>query len=76
MTMLKRIIVFLYGSVSYVVFLATFLYTIGFVGNIFVPRSIDSPREGNLATGLAIDIALLLGFAIQHSFMARPGFKR
>jgi methanethiol S-methyltransferase len=76
MSMPKRFIVFLYGSVSYAVFLATFLYTVGFVGNIFVPRSIDAPREGSLATGLAVDIALLLGFAIQHSVMARPAFKR
>ena len=74
--MLKRFIVFIFGSVSYVVFLATFLYTVGFVGNIIVPRSIDAPREGSLAAGLAVDIALLLGFAIQHSVMARPGFKR
>ena len=74
--MFKRIIVFLYGSVSYVVFLATFLYTVGFVGNIFVRRSIDAPREGDVVTSLAVDLALLLGFAIQHSVMARPGFKR
>jgi len=74
--MLKRFILFIFGSVSYVVFLATFLYTVGFVGNIFVPRSIDAPREGSLTSGLAVDIALLLGFAIQHSVMARPGFKR
>jgi methanethiol S-methyltransferase len=76
MIMVKRFVVFLYGTLSYVVFLATFLYTVGFMGNIFVPRSIDAPREGDVATGLAVDLALLLGFAIQHSVMARPGFKR
>ncbi len=74
--MLRRYIVFLYGSLSYFAFLATFLYTVGFVGNIFVPRSIDAPLEGNVVTGIAVDFALLLGFAIQHSVMARPRFKR
>jgi methanethiol S-methyltransferase len=76
MSMIKRFIVFLYGAASYVVFLATILYTVGFVGNMFVPHSIDGPREGRLATGLLVDFALLLGFATQHSVMARPGFKR
>jgi methanethiol S-methyltransferase len=76
MTMLRRYIVFLYGSFSYFVFLATFLYTVGFVGNIFVPRSIDAPRAGDVVICLAVDFSLLLGFAIQHSIMARPGFKR
>ena len=65
--MLRRLAVLLYGSICYIVFLATFLYTVGFIGNILVPRSIDGPRQGNLAAGLAVDIALLLGFAIQHS---------
>jgi hypothetical protein len=74
--MLRRLAVLLYGSICYIVFLATFLYTVGFIGNILVPRSIDGPRQGNLAAGLAVDIALLLGFAIQHSVMARPGSKR
>lgn len=74
--MLKRIIVFIYGSVSYGVFLATFLYAVGFIGNVFVRRSIDAPHEGSVAGGLAVDLALLLGFAIQHSVMARTGFKR
>jgi protein-S-isoprenylcysteine O-methyltransferase Ste14 len=76
MTMFKRLAVLLYGTFSYVVFLATFLHGIGFIGNVFVRRSIDAPGTGNLATGLAIDIALLLCFAIQHSVMARPTFKR
>jgi protein-S-isoprenylcysteine O-methyltransferase Ste14 len=76
MTMLKRLTVFLYGAVCYVVFLATFVYTVGFVGNVWVRRSIDAPRNGNVVTGLAVNLALLLAFAIQHSVMARPGFKR
>jgi len=73
--MLKRTSVFLYGVLSYVVFLATFLYAIGFVCNLFVPRSMDGPPAAPLATALAIDLGLLLLFAAQHSVMARPAFK-
>lgn len=74
-SLLKRTIVFLYGVGSYAVFFATYLYAIGFVVNLFVPRSIDSPSEGDLATSLVVDLALLMGFAVQHSVMARRGFK-
>ncbi len=74
--MLKRATVFLYGIVCYAVFFATFLYAIGFVCNLYVPRSMDGAPTDALATGLAIDLALLLIFAAQHSVMARPGFKR
>ena len=74
--MLKRSIVFLYGMGSYAVFFGTYLYAIGFVGNLFVPRSIDGPRVGDLASSLGVDLALLLAFALQHSVMARGPFKR
>lgn len=74
--MLKRALVFVYGVGSYVVFLATFLYAIGFVENVFVPRSIDSPPAGDFISSFVVDIALLLIFALQHSVMARPVFKR
>jgi methanethiol S-methyltransferase len=75
-SMLKRFVVFVYGVGCYGLFLATFLYAIGFVTNVFVPRSIDSPGDGDLIASLAVDLALLTLFALQHSGMARQGFKR
>ncbi|HSE13720.1 MAG TPA: isoprenylcysteine carboxylmethyltransferase family protein [Rudaea sp.] len=73
--MLKRFIVFLYGIGCYVVFFATYLYAIGFVANVFVPRTMDGPPKAGFANSLIIDLALLLLFALQHSVMARPRFK-
>ncbi len=67
---------FLYGAVSYTIFLASFLYAIGFVGNQLVPKSIDTPAAGAMPEALLIDLLLLGLFAFQHSSMARPGFKK
>jgi protein-S-isoprenylcysteine O-methyltransferase Ste14 len=72
---MKRITIFLYGTLSYVACLATFLYLAGFIGNFAVPKSMNSPAEGPWQTALLIDLGLLLVFALQHSVMARPAFK-
>jgi protein-S-isoprenylcysteine O-methyltransferase Ste14 len=73
---MHRIGVFVYGVLSYACFFATFLYAVGFVGGFGVPRSIDSAAEGPLATAVLVDVLLLAAFALQHSVMARPAFKR
>ena len=74
--MLKRVSFFAYGVFAYLLFLGTFLYAIAFVGGIAVPTTLDGPATGPLWSALAIDLALLATFAVQHSVMARPWFKR
>ena len=73
---MSRVAAFAYGVVSYAIFFATFLYSIGWVGNLWVPRSIDAAPSGGFWNSLAIDLGLLGLFAVQHSVMARPAFKR
>jgi protein-S-isoprenylcysteine O-methyltransferase Ste14 len=73
--MFKRIAFFIYGTLSYVIFLGTFLYAIGFIGNFGVPTTLDGVAAGPLGIALAIDVGLLGLFAMQHSLMARKWFK-
>ena len=73
---MSRTLALLYGGVSYAAFLVTFLYAMAFVAGVGVPKHIDNGVGAPLLTALAIDIALLSLFAVQHSGMARPAFKR
>lgn len=71
----QRSVVLLYGTISYLLFLGAFFYVPGFMLNILVPRAIDTGIAGSLGEALLVNLLLLTGFAIQHSGMARPGFK-
>ncbi len=73
---MMRALVLLYGVVCYCVFFVTFLYAIGFVGGLPVPKGIDSGEQASVPVSLAINLGLLSIFAVQHSVMARPAFKR
>ncbi|MFO0824005.1 MAG: isoprenylcysteine carboxylmethyltransferase family protein [Gemmataceae bacterium] len=74
--MVRRSLILAYGVLSYALTLAVLLYTVGFIGGFLTPTQLDGPREGSLGAALAVDCGLLLLFSLQHSGMARPGFKR
>jgi methanethiol S-methyltransferase len=75
MTMLRRTLV-AYGLTAYAIFLASFIYTVGFLANIGVPRGIDDGEVGPLGVAVLVNAGLLGLFAVQHTVMARPAFKR
>ena len=71
-----RIIGFLFGLLAYAIFFGTFLYAVGFVAGVAVPKTIDSGPVAPMAQALIINILLMSLFAVQHSVMARKPFKR
>lgn len=74
--MVRRTLILLYGLMAYAATLATFAYLAGFVIGVVTPTGLDDPREGSLAFALAANLGLLALFSLQHSGMARPGFKQ
>ena len=73
---MSRFGIFTYGLLSYAVFLGVFVYAIGFIGGFVTPTSLDGVPTMPMGMALAIDLGLLTLFALQHSGMARPAFKR
>ncbi len=73
---MKKTLVLTYGAIAYLAFFAAILYMIGFVANIGVPKGIDDGPVGSLWIAIAVNVGLVFAFAVQHTIMARPGFKR
>jgi protein-S-isoprenylcysteine O-methyltransferase Ste14 len=73
---MKRFAVLIYGLFAYVTFLSVFLYAVGFVGNFGAPTTLDGPADAPVAQAIGVNLLLLGLFAVQHSVMARPCFKR
>ncbi len=73
---MKKVIILIYGALAYIIFLIAFLYAIGFIGNIYVPKTIDSGIEPSVIIAILTNTILLSVFALQHSIMARPAFKK
>src|SRR3981081_4651608 len=73
---MSRVIALLYGLVSYAIFFVTFLYAIGFVEGLVVPKTIDSGVSGSVGEAMVVNLLLMSLFAVQHSGMARPQFKQ
>lgn len=74
--MVRRFVLLAYGILCYILSLATFFYAVGFIGGFLTPTQLDGPRQGSLVAALVVDSGLLALFALQHSGMARPSFKR
>lgn len=72
---MSRYLSFVYGVVCYGLFLAVFLYLIGFLNDVVVPKSVSSGEPGSIGVALLVDLGLIALFGVQHSVMARPGFK-
>lgn len=73
--LMKRILTVGYGATAYLLFLAAFLYLVGFVGNFLVPRTVDRGLSAPVGQAVLVDVLLLAAFGVQHSVMARPAFK-
>lgn len=73
--LMKRFLIVGYGAVAYLLFLAAFLYLVAFLGNFWVPRSVDHGLSAPIGQAVLINVLLLAAFGVQHSVMARPAFK-